>query len=249
MLHPAHVSADPFPVDPLLIDYWDPADNASIVLAGGAFLDSIKGKKLGVSVPAVTSGRRPNYIVDPVLGVPVFQTTTTGTRCMANTAIGSTLAASGSRPYSLSAFRLHITPSGGATYGIFSIGVSGSAESHYVHYQTSGGNELRPYYNGNAANVSATASATTTVRVVEFWADGTNLNCRDNGTLTQTATNVSLGANCTGISFGRAISADTHVSNCNHLFHALWSAKPADAIIRRALQWLAEFKHTNKFTI
>jgi hypothetical protein len=121
---------------------------------------------------------------------------------------------------------------------VFVLGVSGASQNHYIFYQTPAGPDLSAYYNGGAARVEASTPYDQLPHTIEFWADGTNLNCRDNGVLYRLASNVSLTANCSCVAFGRAASSAVQVGDLDHHFHAAFSAKPSDGYIMKVKMWL-----------
>jgi hypothetical protein len=236
------------PIDPLMIDYWDANVLAATAADPGVFLvggqvDSWKGHRAGIVVTAPAAGQRPLYGTDSSLLGNVVQCTVASSRCLVNTAAG-TIVANGTRPYTLSAFRLSTAPGASVIYGIFALGVVASQDRHFVHYQTFGGSQLRPNYNNNAVNVQATATADTLSHVVEFWPDGANLICRDNRTQFQTASAVALGADCTAIAFGRSSALSNSFANANLAWNGLFSGKPSDSYIDTLMAWLSYWKGT-----
>jgi len=242
VFHPAHYAArEKPPIDPATREYWDAAENGTITLISG-LVDTWKGALTGLySLPAPSAGARPNYLSDPALFGTVVQSSSTGSKCVANTAL-STIVANGTRPYLISAYRLHAVPGVSALYGIIGFGILATSDPLYLNYQTFGGSELRPQIAG--INVFATATSDTLKHVVECWLDGVNANCRDNGTLFTAANTGSISGTLNAIGIGRAASTNTHFANCNHAFHMICASKPSDAFITRLKLWL----HYNKGT-
>jgi hypothetical protein len=240
VLHTAHYWArEKPPIDPATREYWDSGANENITLISGV-VDVWKGAMTGLyNVPAPSSGQRPNYLTDPSLRGTVVQTSSTGSKSLANTAL-STVIASGTRPYTISAFRLHTALPGSSLYGLLGFGILATSDPLYLDYQSFGGSELRPQLAG--VNVQATATHDLLVHVVECWLDGVNANVRDNGTLFQAANAAGISGTLTAIGIGRAASTNTHFANCNHAFHMICVSKPSDAYITRLKLWL----HYNK---
>jgi len=222
------------PLDPLTYEYWDA--ELGIVTVGGA-VDTWTGQKLGIVLTAPSAPARPAYVTDSNFNNgPVVQCATAGSKCVANTAV--TAIPSTSRPYSISCVRLSSTPPG-ATWAIFGLGVVAVADPHYVLYRNAG-SALAWAFSGGS--LSATLVADTAVHTIEAWNDGTNANCRDNGTLFQTPNISALGNNCTSIGVGRAASTNTHFSDSRHVFHMLCTAKPSESYIASLRAWLTARK-------
>lgn len=245
MLHPAQARAKPrLPYDPLLVDWYEPDDGARLVLNAGA-IDTIKGgaRGLALTLTAPAAGQRPLPTKDSLLkGAVTLGGNTANARCVANTSAG-TIVVNASRPYTISVIRLtNATIGNSTTWAVIDLGVNAASDRHYTFYQTDGAGAVnkRGYYNTNSVSVAGPVPVDTLPHVIEFWADGTNLTLRIDGTSYQTASNVSVGADCTSIGIGRAASSNVHTGNMNHAFHAIYSAKPSDAYIRRLKRYLLE---------
>lgn len=237
------VAEDPVPIDVTTIDYWDA--EIGIGLVGGNFVETWAGQKAAI---AATAGNdptvRPNYMIDPAFNnTHVVQSTQAG-RWLGNPAIAPKLAAAGSRLYSLSLYRLPVAMPASKLWVVFCIGnVTTGVELHNTHYHSFGGSILRPNYNNNEAFVNATAPADTAVHVTEFWADGVNLNVRDNGVLYTAASAVALRDDATALGIGRGIyQGSISFSDCNHAFHMLCAGKPNDPYIAQLRAWLTRNK-------
>lgn len=227
------------PIDPLTVEYWDA--EYGITLVSGA-VDVWTGQRAGIALIAATAPTRPLYVADSSFkNTNVVQCAFVAARCLGNTP-GATILATGSRPYTISVIRSYSALPGSTTWGILSFGVSGASNNHYVFYQTPTGSNLRPYYNSGAVRVEATPLHDQLAHVIEFWPDGTNLNCRDNSALYQTATNITLSANCSAIGLSRPASSATQNGDINHVFHMVCSAKPSDAYIATLRAWLTLWK-------
>lgn len=230
----------PVPIDPLTVEYWDAELGISLV-AGN--VDSWTGQKAGTVVSASGAGTRPFYATDPPLRGNTVQGTRAG-RGLVSAALGSPIAAAGSRPYTICAYRLRNVPGAAEVWGVFDLGVLAASGLFYTSYQTFGGSVFRPSANVGAVLVPATAAADTAAHVAEFWMDGVNANVRDNGTLFQVVSAASLSANATAVAIGNSPGPGTNTSDISHVFHMICSAKPSDAYIATLRAWLARAKGT-----
>jgi hypothetical protein len=111
---------------PLLVEMWhsylNPVDvgggvmvGSGIALAGGAFVDTWTGQKLGYVLQAPAAGNRPVYAADggAFTGRSVVQTASAGSLCLITANLSPPLFATGTRPWLWCVCRLR-TISGGA---------------------------------------------------------------------------------------------------------------------------------------
>jgi len=218
------------PLNALLVDYWDA--QLGVGLTSGA-VSTWTGQKLGVVATAPGSQYEP-YAPDVAFRrKPSLQTVESGALQLRNDNTGAAMAAAGSRPYTISAWHWIGAPIASLKTILMIGNIAAGGSNQFGHYVGVTNDVITCSYNG--ATAAATISGVGTKNhITEFWADGTNLNVRDNGVLAATASAVTL------TSAGISWRDGSHPGNRAAVFHALFSAKPSDAYIAQLVNWIRE---------
>jgi hypothetical protein len=193
-------------------------------VSGGAdvWTDQIGGRLL----QPLTALNRPPYAADGTVAAskPAIQCATTGALQLQGSAM-TTLAAAGTRPYTLS--RVRMRSAGGGIGGHFPniLCMGAAATDSFNVFNNTGGA-------GSTTNFNMTAGVTgpvgdTSIHTIECWGDGTNLNIAVDGVITSTASAATIATSSTSLSIAAALSAVAFTcSDSSHWLHLFASAYP-----------------------
>lgn len=218
------------PDNALLVEWWDASLGIGLV---SGLVDTWTGQKRGIVLTAPGTSNRPSYTIDVAFRnrLAISESNVNATQLRSPDTISPDVVAAGARPYTISVWHWVGSPIASLTTILLVGNIPAGGSNLFGHYVAVNNDVVTCSYNG-ATSAATIAGVGTKLHTLEFWADGTNLNVRDNGNLQAVAFTGSL--NVAAIS----VRDNTQGGTDNNVFHAIFTSKPSDAYIAELKNWL-----------